>query len=62
MITDKRLQEYKKIYKEHYGKEISDAEALEQGTKLMRLMEVIYKPMTKREFNSIKRDMSQLPD
>jgi len=42
-ISDKHLKEYKKVYKDHFGKEISDEEALEQGTRLANLMLFLYK-------------------
>lgn len=55
MISQKALQEYKEIYKQRFGKGISDAEALEQATKLLRLMEIVYKPMTKEEFDRFSK-------
>jgi hypothetical protein len=47
MISDKVLQEYKKIYKEKFGKNIDDATAMEQATKLLTLMNVVYRPIKK---------------
>lgn len=38
MLSKQAINEYKKIYKEEFGKEISDDEAREQGTKLIELM------------------------
>lgn len=31
MLSDKAIQEYKKIFKKEYGKDLTDAEAAEQG-------------------------------
>lgn len=55
MISKEALEEYKRIYRKEFGKEISDAEALEQATKLLRLMEIVYKPMTKKDFEEIQK-------
>lgn len=55
MISKEALEEYKRIYKKEFGKEISDAEALEQATKLFRLMEIVYKPMPKKDFEEIQK-------
>jgi len=43
MISKEAIEEYKKIYKEVEGKEISNEEALEQGTRLINLFRVLYK-------------------
>ncbi len=55
MVSQEALEEYKKIYRKQFRKDISDADALEQATKLLRLMEIIYKPMTKEEFDELAR-------
>lgn len=48
-LTKKAIEEYKEIYYKKFGKSISDAEALEQGTRLINLMRVIYKPIPKEK-------------
>lgn len=47
MLPKKAIEEYRKIYKEQYGKEISYAEAEEQGTKFLSLFKAIYRPIPK---------------
>lgn len=47
MISKEQLEEFKLIYKKEFNKEISDQEALEQATKLLRLVEIIYKSALK---------------
>jgi len=42
-LSKEAIEEYKKIYKEVEGKEISDEEACEQGTRLVNLFEVLLK-------------------
>lgn len=59
MISKEALEEYKKIYQKQFGKEISDADALEQATKLLRLMEIVYKPMTKEEFERFSKQQTK---
>ena len=51
MLSDEQITKYQEIYKKYYGKEISREDALEQGIKLVRLIELIYKPMTEEEYN-----------
>lgn len=54
MISKESLEEFKRIYRKQFGKEISDQDALEFATKLLRLMEIVYKPMTKEEFSKLE--------
>ncbi len=42
MISKEQLEKFKLIYKKEFNREISDQEALEQATKLLRLVEIIY--------------------
>lgn len=44
-ISNEAVLEYQKIYKQEFGEEISFEEALEQGMKLLRLFDIIYKPV-----------------
>jgi hypothetical protein len=43
MITQPQLEKFKTLYKNHFGEELSDQEALEQATKLLRLVEIVIK-------------------
>lgn len=49
MISKEQLEKFKLIYKKEFNKEISDQEALEQATKLLRLMEIVYKLLLKNK-------------
>lgn len=46
-LSKQAIDEYKAIYKKEFGKEITDAEAEEQGMKLLRLFKIIYRPIPK---------------
>jgi len=47
MISKEALEEYKAIYKEQYGKDVSDAEALDQAANLLTMMNAVYWPIKK---------------
>jgi len=55
VISKEALKEFKALYKKHFNKDISDQEALEKGTKLIRLMKIIYKPMTENEYKALQK-------
>ncbi len=54
MISKESLEEFKRIYRKEFGKDISDQDALESATKLLNLLRVVYKPMTKEEFSKLE--------
>ena len=43
MLSNKSIEEYKRIFKKKFGKEISDEEALEQVTRLVNFFEILHK-------------------
>ena len=50
------------LYHKRFGKEISREEAYAKGAKLMRLVEIIYKPMTEAEFKKVQERRRQTSD
>lgn len=51
-ISQKALEEFKEIWKRQFGEEISDKDAYEEASCLLRLFKVIYRPLpskTKKE-------------
>jgi hypothetical protein len=47
MLSKKAIKEFQQIWLEEFGEEISDDFALEKGTKLINLFEIIYRPIPK---------------
>ena len=62
VVPDSDIIKFQELYKKHSGKEISREDAYEQGIKLLRLMSLVYQPMTVDEFNRIQeRRKTPLP-
>ena len=55
LLSDKDVHEYQKLYKARFGKDITFKEAHEQGIKLVRLLELIYTPMTLDEHRRLQQ-------
>lgn len=55
MISDEQIKKFQAIYKARFSKYISREEALEQGTRLLRLVELVYKPMTEDELKTVQK-------
>ena len=47
MLSEKALDEFKKIWREEFGEEISDEKASELGINLLTLFNAIYRPVPK---------------
>lgn len=47
MISEAALQEFKNLYVEEFGEEISDEQAMELGINLLTLFNHIYRPVKK---------------
>jgi len=62
MLSDEQIKTYQMLYKNRFGKEISREQAYEQGVKLLRLIELIYKPMTEEEFQKLQERRKQTGD
>ncbi|MDO8570575.1 MAG: hypothetical protein Q7R97_03240 [Candidatus Daviesbacteria bacterium] len=51
MLPKEAILEYQAIYKKVFGRDISYAEAVEKGTELIKLFQLIYKPIKKEWVN-----------
>lgn len=62
LLLDADIRKFQELYKARFGMDISKEEALAKGTQLLRLMELVYKPITKDEHDLIhKRRLETLP-
>lgn len=48
-LADEHIKEFQVLYKKHFGVEISTAEALTKGIRLIRLMEIVLKHEAKKK-------------
>jgi len=62
MLSDQQIIKFQKLYKAHFGKDISRAEAIEKGIKLIRLVELVYKPITKAEYQRVQKRRKETKD
>lgn len=59
-LSNEHLSQFQSLCKEHFGEEISREEAHEQGIKLLRLVQLIYKPMTLEEFLQVQNEILKI--
>jgi len=60
MLSDEQITKYQMLYRNRFGKEISREEAYEQGVKLIRLIKIVYKPMTQEEYNQVQERRKEI--
>ena len=58
-LDNEQITKFQTLYKSRFGKEISREEAYEKGVKLMRLVEITYKPMTEAEYQQLQERRQQ---
>jgi len=54
MLSNNQIIKFQTLYKNHFGKDISREDAYEKGAKLIRLVELVYKPMTETEYQQLQ--------
>ncbi len=59
MLTDKQVSKFQAIYRQRFGKEISREDALEKGARLVRLMKIVYQPISEQEFQDLQMRRAQ---
>jgi hypothetical protein len=56
MVSEKALQEFKTIWREEFGEDISDEKALEEATALLTMFDAIYRPIRKEWAEEFEKD------
>lgn len=54
MLSDEQITKFQILYKNRFGTEISREEAYEQGAKLIRLIRLVYEPITEKEYKELQ--------
>ncbi len=54
-LKDEDISKFQTLYRSEFGMEISREDAYEKGIKLLRLMSIVYQPMTLNEYTHIQQ-------
>lgn len=54
-LSEERIKSFQALYKKILNKDISRDEAFEKGSDLLRCVQLIYKPMTKKEWEQLQK-------
>jgi len=56
ILPKEAVLEYQQIYKDQFGTEISYDEALKQGTELINLLKIVYRPIPESRMSVVGSD------
>ena len=59
-ISEAQLTTFKALYKQHFGEELSQEDALEKALKLVRMMQIVYKPIAKEQYQKVIKRQQQI--
>ena len=62
MLTDEQIKKFQLLWKNRFGKKIGREETYEKGAKLIRLIELIYRPMTENEYKQLQKRRRETGD
>ncbi len=62
MLSDEMITQYQELVKKRFNREIGREEALNNGAELLRLVELIYKPMTEAEYQQLQERRRETGD
>ena len=62
MLSEEQVTKFQTLYRNRFGREISREEAYEKGAKLIRLVELIYKPMAETEYQKLQEHRMKTGD
>ncbi len=61
-LSDEQIEQFQALYFKQYGKELNKQDAMEQASKLLRLVMLIYRPMSVEDFDAIQtRRLNEMP-
>lgn len=53
MLEDEQIIKFQQLSRAHFAEEMSSADAMEKGLQLVRLMRLVYKPITYADLSRV---------
>ncbi len=60
MLSDEQITKFQNLYQQKFGVQLSKEEALAKAIPLVRLFELIYKPMSIENYKKVLKRQKQL--
>ena len=52
--TDDQIAEFKRLYKQRFGHDLTSTEAHDRGMSLLRIVRFVYQPITQAEIDALE--------
>ena len=62
MLEESDIKKFQDIYREQFGKEITQDNARAKGEKLLRLVQLVYKPISLGEYKQLQQRRKETGD
>ncbi|MFA7201458.1 MAG: hypothetical protein WC099_00410 [Candidatus Paceibacterota bacterium] len=62
MISDEHIKKFQELYFTHFGIQLDKNEAYEKASKVIRLVELVYEPITKEKIRALKDALEKSGD
>lgn len=59
-LTEQDIEEFRVKYVEHCGEELTKEQAADYASRFLRMMEILYTPMTNREMEDMQQEVRQI--
>lgn len=59
-LTPERVAEFKELCRKELGLELTDEKAYDYAIKFLRMMELVYRPMTKADYEATQKRLAEL--
>ena len=60
VLSDENIIAFQKLYRERFEKDISKEDAYSQGSKLLKLVSILYRPKTAEDFEKPQAQQAEL--
>lgn len=55
LLSEEQITKYQQLIKKRFNRDISREKAYEEGVKLLRLVELVYKPITEADLELVEK-------
>ena len=52
-LSEENIEKYQKLYRARFGKDVDREQVINDGLSLLRLVKLVYKPITKVEYEQV---------
>jgi len=59
-LSNEQIKDFQDLYEKNFGIKIGRDVAIEEGMKLVRLMQIVYQPITQKDLESVQHRLDAI--